>query len=329
MLDIDHSKYYIEEFRFSPVGLVPYTKVNIMSEVPPIEIFSSPQIQERAIAQFSESSILKPILKTVEQGIQNKRIIIGYTNPSKFNFLYNKIKLTFGIKKNYALGFFHNLDNTVYIVLDDNVSLTGNTRYSIDSILSHELCHMAAKNYNKTNYIKNVIDDYMTFYFNYILNVVSKQFKFLEADVVVGVLVKKIKVVYDFLVNTLHHIYDANSTGNFSLSLNKLFLSWFYFFADLFYYDNKLLNSDQINMLANSTVNLYADRFHGKKNYSTEKELENVENALTSAYFKLGLRKITTYLGQEAVFPSEIIAIKNQYGMHQNIINSINKIDMG
>jgi hypothetical protein len=326
MLVIDHSKYYIEEFRFSPVGLVPYTKVNIMSDIPPIEIFSSPEIQKRAISQFEESSLTKPIFKTIKAGIENKKIIIGYTNQSKFDFLYNKIKLSFGIKKNYALGFYFNLDNTIYIVLDDNVSLLGNTRYNLDRVLTHELCHMAAKNYKKTSYLKNVSSDYLTFYTNYIIRLIGKEFKYIPEKDIAEILNKKMRVVYDF-VEKLHHTYDANTEGNFSIPINDLFHLWFYFFANLFYYDDKLLNSDQINDAANATVGVYMENFQGKKNYHKDTGL--AEKALIHAYFALGLRNFTTTIGQEVVFPSEIIAIKNQYGIHQNIVNSINKIDMG
>jgi hypothetical protein len=69
------------------------------------------------------------------------------------------------------------------------------------------------------------------------------------------------------------------------------------------------------------------ENFQGKKNYHKDTGL--AEKALIHAYFALGLRNFTTTIGQEVVFPSEIIAIKNQYGIHQNIVNSINKIDMG
>ena len=88
-----------------------------------------------------------------------------------------------------------------------------------------------------------------------------------------------------------------------------------------------LENSDQINNAANATVGIYMENFQDKKNY--HKNTDFAENALVYAYYKLGLRNLTTTLGQEVIFPSEIIAISNQTGLHSNIINSINKIDMG
>jgi hypothetical protein len=45
-----------------------------------------------------------------------------------------------------------------------------------------------------------------------------------------------------------------------------------------------------------------------------------------SSYRKLGVSKINTVPGQEFLYPSEIIAISNQHGLHPSIANAINKI---
>ena len=97
-------KYSINEFRFSPVGLIPYTKMDSF-DIAPFEIYSSENIENKFKKQIEESSVLKPIKSTVYRGLDNKKIIIGYVNPSKFQFLYTKIKHSIGIKKKWALGF--------------------------------------------------------------------------------------------------------------------------------------------------------------------------------------------------------------------------------
>ncbi len=53
--------------------------------------------------------------------------------------------------------------------------------------------------------------------------------------------------------------------------------------------------------------------------------------ALFYSYKKIGITDKTpgTIPGQEIIFPSEILAISNQYGMHSKIAASINKIKLG
>lgn len=321
---IDKHKYQLQEFRFSPVGLSPYTKIDMFSDIPPIEIYSSPNIESRAINQFNESSITKPIINTIQNAINNKKIIIGYTNPSKFKFLYNKIKFSFGIKKNYALGLYDQHDDTIYIVLDDNVYITGNTKYSITETLVHELCHMAAKHYNKTNYLKNVKNDYDTFYSNFLYNLIYNEYQLLLKDEVKDIINKNKKYLFNFIIR-MHKLYDANENKNFSLDLNPAKKEWFILLHILF---NNVIDVEKLYEISKNIINLYKYNFLNDKSTNND-EIKKIHNSIKYGYKSLGLNNITTLTGQEVLFLSEVICIYNQNGLHNNIIKSINKINMG
>ena len=166
MHDFYEKGYNLEEFRFSPVGLTPYT-VFKNPEFPPMEIYSSKLIEENVIKKLDEFESLTPIKDLIKKGIENRKIIVGYTNPSKFSFLYKKIKKVFGYVETWALGVYDYNDDVVYIILDDNVNILGNTKVDISRIIIHELCHMAAC-YNKTTKIfeESLKPLIIPFYFN-------------------------------------------------------------------------------------------------------------------------------------------------------------------
>lgn len=315
-------KYSINEFRFSPVGLIPYTKMDSF-DIAPFEIYSSENIENKFKKQIEESSVLKPIKSTVYRGLDNKKIIIGYVNPSKFQFLYTKIKHSFGIKKEWALGFYDHLDDSIYIVLDDNIGILGNSRYDISSVVAHEICHMAARHSKTTGFIRPAISEYyLPFYSNFISNIVSEDgLKLYTKDKVNDILKNNVNTLTE-LFHDMTEKFDVNKELHYNhMKVKSAKVVWGSFFRKLF--DD--LSLDSIMNLTEHVTGVYDKNFLGNP---VRLNINMIGNSIIKSYEKIGFKNVTTLPGQEVIYPSEIVCITNQNGLHSNIVSSINKLKM-
>lgn len=317
-------KYKINEFRFSPVGLVPYTKFTGF-DLPPFEIFSSKLIETNVINQVEKSDILKPVKNTVLEGIKNKRIIIGYINHNKFNFLFTKVKQWFGLQKEWALGFYDAISDDIYIILDDNIGILGNSKFDLSTVIAHELCHMAAKNYKKTNYLNNAIKTYyIPFYSNFMFYLLTKDgMNLLDNDKCKDILKSKNNIDNLIKLSTQLTIQiEANiKYTDLKQRINKSKEIWTEYINNTF----NELPTKEINDIIEHIIDIYKENFLREKTYS---DIRMLNAAVYYAYNKVGLKTVTTLAGQEVLYPSEIVCITNQNGLHSSIVNSINKIVM-
>lgn len=320
--DVAVDKYNINEFRFSPIGLVPYTKMDSF-EIAPFEIYSSENIENKFKSQIEESTVLKPIKETVYRGINNKKIIIGYVNPSKFQFLYTKIKHTFGIKKEWALGFYDHFDDTIYIVLDDNIGVLGNSRFDISNVVAHEICHMAARHTTTTRFLQPAISEYyLPFYSNFISTVASEDgTKLFTRDKVNNILKNNVNTLLE-LFKDMTEKFDVNKDMHYNhMKIKSAKVLWASFFRKLF----NELPLDSVMNLTEHVTSVYDKNFLGNP---SRLNVSMVGSAIIKSYEKIGFKNVTTLPGQEVIYPSEIVCITNQNGLHSNIVSSINKLKM-
>lgn len=317
MHDFYEKGYNLEEFRFSPVGLTPYT-VFKNPELPPIEIYSSKLIEENVIKRVEQSDILKPIKDLVITGLNNRKIIVGYTNPSKFSFLYRKIKKIFGYIQTWALGVYDYHDDIIYIILDDNVNILGNAVFDISNIIVHELCHMAAYHNKKTKIFDSSLQTLLVpFYLNLIGKIISKDKNFSPKKYSEYVN-SNIKIFISEFEKYFNKI-ESKAKNNLEQVEDEAFEFWSNILPKIIPSFDELDGTE----IAIEMMKSYDKNYKRKSNTNIDKEI-------LDSYKKIGsIIDVNSLLGQEVIFPSEIIAISNEKGLSPAIANCINKINMG
>ena len=325
-LDSYNQSYHLEEFRFSPVGLSPYTIYNSdFVNIPPIEIYSSKNIERRVLERVKESKITSDIADLIERGLNNKKIIVGYTNPSKFKFVYQKIKQLAGLKRDWGLGFYDKLDDVTYIILDDNINILGNSKFDLPLIIAHELCHMAAAQNNKTKIIEsNMNNILLPFFSNCLLYLTTNNGDYYESYGYTKESFKKdidVKELKNTIQKILNFIEISNSPMNQDIVF-KVSLEWDKFNNKCFKQNDELNNLD----LAYTYVSLYLENF---LNIEANYDFEHLSNSIKYAYKKIGIEIKNQVLGQEFIYISEVLAISNENGFQSNVLKCIKKIDMG
>ena len=320
--------YNLEEFKFSPVGLAPYTIYNSeIVDIPPIEIYSSKKIEQRVIERVKNSPITSPIAELIETGLNNKRIIVGYTNPSKFKFVYQKIKELAGLKREWGLGVYDYLDDTLYIILDDNINLFGNERFDLPLIIAHELCHMATKQNKKTKIIENTMNTILLPFFSNCLGYITtndgeyfKSYGYSQKEFNTDIK-KNINNLKETILKIVNMI-ELNHTQINQNVVFKIALMWDVFNNKTFKQNDELNNTD----LSYLYMSLFMEKYlRIDFNY----DYEHLNDAIKFAYKKIGVTISNQLVGQEFIFISEVLAIVSESGFQSNVLNSIKKIDMG
>lgn len=325
-LDSYNQSYNLEEFKFSPVGLVPYTIYNSdFVNIPPIEIYSSKNIERRVLERVKESNITSDIVDLIERGLNNKKLIVGYTNPSKFKFVYQKIRQLAGLKRDWGLGFYDKLDDVTYIILDDNANLFGNVKFDLPLIIAHELCHMAAAQNSKTKIIEsNMNNILLPFFANCLLYLTTNNgetydsYEYSKEDYKKDINLKELK-------NTISKIFNFIEISNVSINqktLYKVALDWDEYNNKVFKQNDELNNLD----LSYTYMSLYLEKF---LNIESNYDFNHLFNSIVYGYKKIGIDIKNQVLGQEFIYISEVLAISNENGFQSNVLKCIKKIDMG
>lgn len=329
-LDSYNQSYHLEEFRFSPVGLSPYTIYNSdFVNIPPIEIYSSKNIERRVLERVKESKITSDIADLIERGLNNKKIIVGYTNPSKFKFVYQKIKQLAGLKRDWGLGFYDKLDDVTYIILDDNINILGNSKFDLPLIIAHELCHMAAAQNNKTKIIEsNMNNILLPFFSNLIIHIAENDEHIKELNINFKQLLKE---NIDILIKCLKHI-STKIEVNYNPIDSKNYISGSNFLDNIediwdIYLEKIFKKVDYISLQKIRQIILYS--FEKKYIWGHTDINFLTDDAIKFSYKKIGINIGNQLIGQEPVYISEVLAISNENGFQSNVLKCIKKIDMG
>lgn len=315
---------FILEYNLSPFlnGLSLVNNADLFIGITNIEFYSSPKIQEILINIVNKSIILEPVRKNILKLIQNKKIILGYTDPSKFRFVFEKIKNLFGRSTSEKyVGLYSVSEDKIYLILDNNVDLMGHEIYSIDKILSHELCHMATVQYKKTKIIQKTINSLLLFYSEVIRNVTQL---LLNKNISYDVKFKR------ELKDTIYELIDINECldSNIDIKIKNSYNIWKKFLSKILFN-----NLEEVNLITKAVLSLYIFNYHGEhliKNdkYEIISHIDEIENIFIEAYKNIGITRIINIPGQEFIFPSEIISICSQNGIQNNVVSSLNKISL-
>lgn len=317
------------EFGMSPIlkNLQIYRKRSFLGFTNTV-MYSHPNIEKIVLKNIEDNNSIKELKSVIQKGLDFRSIIVGYTDPGKFRFILNRLKNTL-YTKYVTLGTYNNMDNTIYIILDNNINLFGRDIVDININLIHELCHMAAHQNRKTRFIKNTMDRFLLPYFKSILEIVlsdrlklipnfkqwmnnniDKELRQLITNLVLNNEVKP-KTTTRF-INQSHNFY----INFFNKVLQDLELSKEYI-EDLSYlFVMRFIN----HMVPTNDSNMYTNKLISDK---------EMGDHLYEAYNKIGISELMTNPGQELIAPSEIVAIASQNGPNRQIISMIKKIQMG
>lgn len=295
--NIDKNIEFINEFGLLPVNLEMY--FNMEGYV----IFSSENITNTLKELISRSSLTSEYSDKINRMIDERKIIIGYENKSKMQFLWMRLrKYKNSGYGNGILGSFINRFKKMIIILDENVDILGQQVQQLPPRIAHELMHYLAC-IKSDDFIK-ATSDIMINYYTYFLSPI------------VDTLLDKNEIFK--LIKILNKNYDVgHETGIASPSeLKKI---WYNFF--------KIHNIDNNKSyaLASAIIIPYLYNILDYKSTELKNLNQKITDSLFNAYKHIGITNARniTLVGQEIIFPSEIIAVCSQVKISKEIGNLI------
>lgn len=319
----------LNEFKLNPI-LSTLTKYevdkNLFLDSNEYPIYSNKNIEDIVYKICQNSNTTNDILNVIKNGLDFRKITVGYTNPSSFSFLYNRILNIVGLKSDYTLAYFDPYSVSIKIILDDNIDLFGNDIEKIDNIIAHELCHMAAYKESQTNIINASFNSILKPYYK---NLIIMAHKYLVKN----------ELIYNtkFIINDdklkTHIMNIVNNVEIKKLDIFQkvkiAFKLWLEYFINILNF-----KEDDAQILTQFLFSPYIidymnDIGHNIKIMPKIKKLKtDASSVIYFSYSKIGITNKThgTLPGQELIFISEVIAISNQYGISPVVKNCINKI---
>jgi hypothetical protein len=278
---------YFLEF-FSDIGP---KKLESIGEIDGVTIYSNQGLRDATKDWLSKSKITKKISDKLNEGIENKWILIGYKKSRMSSFLLYRLsqwtKHNLGLEKGYILGWFSKSAKKIVVLMDDNINLSGRPINEIPPTLLHECIHMGSCVNNKL-FLKLFLNDLTNFY-RIFLDRLDDEFK---------------KVSDNDIKDAIKNISNISDGGNV------------YYATDIIRFwkkminDNDLKNKDVLLMKIISPYHAYFSKTLPSK-FSTYAKIS--QNCLYIAYSKFGKTRPTEVAGQEVYIPSEVICILNQF----------------
>lgn len=314
----------LNELYLMPLGLSLYGEIHdIDMEIPSTtEIFSSPKIEEIIRNRTEKSNILEPIKNTVYKALEKRKLIVGYVNKSKFNFFYKRLIGRTRTGLTTGLGFYDYPDDTIFVLLDKNVNIFGKDITSIDGVISHEFCHMAARHFKKTNFFKELNKPFIyPYYLAFLRFLYRNMFNISKNDYETWINKENTKKAVIKLLNNLHSNENIlNKKRRIGDNLNY----WFNFFKES---SNDFLSKEESLIYARIIVDTYISTIM-TESYDYE-EVNKIRRYLLESYKKIGMTRYPmSFTGQELIMTSEIVCISNQNGIANSVARCINKIPM-
>jgi len=195
-------------------------------------------------------------------------------------------------------------DNIVIILSHKNVSMLGKALNEMPSILTHELVHMCA--YKETNSFYRLFQkDLKTFYGTLV-------------SLHLNTNVKSISRPLDKLIYNMVFKFESSPNRD---NEKIIFNIWGDFFNNIGYSNPSEIREEVLKI----TSPYIGESMSLDKRY--EKYSRNVKRHLYDAYDSLGFNvRRTIYAYQEVLFPSEVIAITNQFKPKGDTVRLIESI---
>lgn len=286
---------------FVPVGLKP------IGNIDGVNINSNDRIQNFVRNWVQSSNISKRVSSKIIEGIASGKILVGYEDKGKLNLIKNRWRDFIGKEsgKDY-LGYMSANEHKIGIILDENVNILGKAIRDIPSTIVHEMIHLVA------------LDLWKVF-------LTATMYKFL---------IPFYRIVFDKINKDLNNVSDRAlsetiidvsriSDHNFlnKPDLNRVYASW----ESLF---RQVQPSEEASKSA--LILLSAYYFYVMKNLNTKYRAypKKVVLGMAAAYSKIGLKNVLSFTipCQEAVYPSEIVCVSNQFGPYPSVVKLINSL---
>jgi len=291
-----------EIFELIPLGLKKAGRIGDR------EIHTNLKIQNYIKEWIENSHNLKPISKNINKGIDTGNIIIGFENPGKLNALLNRFKrIMTPTKLSGIMGFYNGKDKKLVILLDENVDFLGGAIKNIPPIITHEMMHYAANVDTKKVYSITKSKYLIPFYRNVVTNLDPKTAKITDS------------VLGKTITNLMNYFEKDNSLG---AGIRDAYNVWNLFFDELDGSKSDL----SLAMILPYFAYIREMRIKPKHTSIAKK----VALSMYSSYEQLGVRNpmnLST-VGQEAIYPSEILAVINQFDLTNEGAKVINNIRM-
>jgi len=285
-------------------------------------IHSSQKIVDKVKNWVSDSPFSKSISKKIHEGLDKKRILVGFERKGKLRFIWRRFTKRYPFtfpsfsktKVENTVGYYVRDERTLVVVFDNNVNIVGRAIAELPPVFNHELCHFAfSTNINKA--LKQLMRPILLpFYKTYL-----------------GLLTPKTQNVDDkYLIETIIRLAKAFEPAFRPGIVKSLYNIW----ED---YVSKVSDDEKFNktLLGLILLPYAADIIHLKMKKRERNLAKDSQTAFLKTYgsifgvkgFELWGLGITTP-GQEAIFPSEVVAVTNQFRLTPPVINLINSIDM-
>lgn len=282
-------------------------------EIDGVEIYSRRGIIDRVKKEVEYSPITIKIKNAIYKGIHSGNIKIGYTKEGKRGLVKRRVKAWARHRLNLdspgiEFGWYSIPAHQIAIVLDDNVDILGQPLYNVPSILSHELCHMAAFE-SPNNYLSTMMESELYPYYYHVLSHFDSRTK----DISKVELVKLIKYLTD----------NCEGSKQFT-PFRTIYGFWRNYFSNI---------EQNEKSLDDLTLRFLSPHIYFMMEKKSSEMKNNAIISIKSLYYgydKLGVnaRKYTTPY-QELRCTSEVMCILNQFKQKPEVVRLINSIDMG
>ncbi len=301
-------------------------KLTLFGKCADFPIYSNDIIQNTTAEWVSKSNITRNISKTVKRGMDARKILIGFTEPSVWAFIKRRFKVGvskktlmwfgwdfFGIYgEGTTLGLYSKENSTLAILLDPTINIFGKSLRSIPSIIAHELCHKAAAD-NTKDYLRLLLDPVLVPYY-------SAVFKRLHEGLD--------NINKNLLKTAITNVtIEAEGDNSENSTLTDITNHWENLFRECG------LTKEEAEICIQKLLIPFFKYILNESMSDFSKELQKRVGDFLENYY-LGYDAINvrdtrnyTLASQESVFTSEVIAIANEWGIDSNTVNLINKLE--
>jgi hypothetical protein len=307
-----------ELFEFLPKNL------EVFGYIDERALYSNDTIVQTFLNTSEKNPLTSPIKEKIKEGLINKKILIGFFEPNIFQFYKRKI-----IKKvnswNFdvfridlmpvfeenSLGLYSSSQDIIVIILDySKIDIFGKMIMNGQSVLSHELCHMAVAN-NREKFLSLYGNKLISFYSEWIKNVLIINKK-------EDVEIKKNNVAT--LVRDL--VTNLEGKGKTNIKLQQVVTMWKLCFQSI-------LGDVDVKPFV-KTVFTPFEVIIMEHPIKSKKQLIDSVYAIANAYREIGVSSVLNFTtpAQEVLFPSEVFCISNQWDIKSEALQLIKSIPM-
>ena len=278
-------------------------KLKVYDTIMGQSIYSNKQIAESISKWILSSRISQPIAGKIIEAIENNIIIIGFEKNSKLLFFLSKL-INF-IDDTLVAGYYSKTDKKIVVLLDKNVNILGNAIKEIPPIINHEMVHLSA-DYNIKHFLKHHYRYLITFY-----KILCQKLTGIES--IDNRLIIK-------LINSLSYNFETILGENADLNLAKKI--WTDFFKEV--------KNKECEKNANLVLLPYMINIEKSKNKILNMiGYKNIADCYFDAYNEIDYTlESSKTLGQEALYPSEVICTINQSNLKTETIDCINSLNL-